>query len=445
MKTTNSTHARVLVLGLLSACQLPPDLLEVGDEESESESTSIGESSETTETGHTGDTGDTGDPELGECVLQGSDLDGAPTPESDFSLPDCEVVCAEGWGHDVPWLESEWTEEPVDVSSSVTRGALAITRDDYVTMTLSGPNLHLHRYWFEPQGGDFGGTLSTEPIDGEVLGYGVDVDDGIHYYLWTDGVVQRLVAMAQEDVKIPQEVIFDIELGPHYGSNSTLDVLEDGVVIVLDGENARLLRADQMGNIVFDHVIPTIWKVDVSPSGNVIALANFTTINWADADGNYLGSHEVDQITALYGLVATDDTHVVFAGGEPTWNGMRGFLHEFGEMGPGWSRSYDRADAWCGGPATQERFTDIDQLADGTLVVTGVESLGHPYGDDIVDWSQPWVAHVSADGELLAYDRGLWLGRAIDVVADGDVAWVLLTQNNDYGTFGSPYVRKYAF
>ena len=52
---------------------------------------------------------------------------------------------------------------------------------------------------------------------------------------------------------------------------------------------------------------------------------------------------------------------------------------------------------------------------------------------------------MSADGEVLAYDRGLWDGRAVDVVTHDDVAYVMLTEDASIESFGVPYVRKYAF
>jgi hypothetical protein len=451
MKTTNFQHATVLVLGVLSACSLPPDLLEVGDEDSsgESESTDTGESTDTAESTDTDESTDTGGPEpapeLGECVLQGSDLQGEPEPDNEFQLPDCEVVCTEGWGHDVPWLESEWTRKPPpDGGEPSTRGALAITPDDRAAAVLSGPDAPLRTFRFEADGSQFSGSYSVDPIDGEVLGFGIDLDD-IHYYLWTDGAIQRLVALQGNG---HDDLVFEIELGPHHEYASTLDAVDDGVIVALDDGITRLLRFDQTGGLVFQQVIPPTTKIDISPSGDVLALANPATLSWADTQGNFLGSQPIDGVMSLLGLVAIDDMNVVFVGGETDPSpdgGTRAFLRAFGEMGPGWSHSYDRAELWCDAHATEERFTGVDQLADGTLVVVGDESLGDPYGDDIETWSQPWIAHVSADGEVLAVDRGLWLGRAIDVVARDNFAYVLLTEDLEDWAFGLPHIRKYAF
>jgi hypothetical protein len=459
MTTTNFRHASVLVLGVVCACQLPPDLLEAGNaDDSETSGDSDGDtSSDTSDTSSdTGDTSsDTGEPDDLECVLQGTNLDGGTDPE-DYMLPDpsdCEVICAQGWGHDVPLLESDWTSDiPLDYvfQEIPTRGALAIAADDRVVMLFSATDQY-HMHWLAADdGGQMQGTFGA-PI-GDLLDFGIDADEDISYSLWMDGEAQRLLATEGSF-----DEIFSLELSAQVTDRSRFAVLDDGVIVSLDdgdGNTSRLMRIDQAGTILFNQPVPLTLQIDVSPSGNVIALANFHAITWFDAQGDLLGEQGMSNVAGMLGLVAINDTNAVFSGSEfdPGFDGgvvhHRGAVRKYGAMGPGWAHTYDRADTWCvefDAHATEELLTGIVQLADATLVVTGIESLGHPYGNDIDTTSQPWVAHVSAAGDVLEFDRGFWQGRPVDVVARDNVAYVLLTTDGDSNSIGRPRVRKYSF
>jgi hypothetical protein len=463
MTTTNFRHASVLALGVVCACQLPPDLLEAGnadDSETSGDGDTTGESGDTfSDTGETtSDTSsDTGEPDPDdlECVLQGTNLDGGTDPE-DFLLPEpstCEVICAQGWGHDVPLLESEWTSDvPTNYvfQETPTRGALAIAADDRVVMVFSATD-QFQMGWLNAENGNYVQGHFEGPI-GELLDFGIDADEDISYSLWMDGETQRLRATQGSF-----DEIFSLELSSEFTSNSKLAVIEDGVYVSLvdgGGSSNRLLRIDQAGNILFDKPIPVTLQIDVSPSGDVIALGNFGAITWTDAQGNFLGEQGFGDVAGMLGLVAINDTNAVFSGTqyEPGFDGgvvrHRGALRKYGAQGLGWAQSYDRADTWChdlGAVATEELLTGVVQLADGTLVVTGMESLGHPYSNDKFEASQPWVAHVSATGEMLEFDRGFWIGRPVDIVARDNDAYVLLTTDGDFGSVEWPRVRKYSF
>jgi hypothetical protein len=464
MTTTNFRHASVLLLGVVCACQLPPDLLEAGnaddsDTSGEGDTSGDGDTTgdgETSDTGDTSsDTGDTGDPDDLECVLQGTNLDGGTDPE-DYLLPNpstCEVICAQGWGHDVPLLESEWTSDvPMNYvwQETPTRGALAIAADERVVMVFSATD-QFQMGWLNAENGNYVQGHFEGPI-GELLDFGIDADEDISYSLWMDGETQRLRATQGNF-----DEIFSLELSSQVTDRSRFAVLDDGVIVSLDdggGNTSRLMRIDQAGTILFNQPVPLTLQIDVSPSGNVIALANFHAITWFDAQGDWLGEQGMSNVAGMLGLVAINDTNAVFSGSEfePGFDGgvvhHRGAVRKYGAMGPGWAHTYDRADTWCvefDAHATEELLTGIVQLADATLVVTGIESLGHPYGNDIDTTSQPWVAHVSAAGDVLEFDRGFWQGRPVDVVARDNVAYVLLTTDGDSNSIGWPRVRKYSF
>lgn len=437
MKTTNFSRAWAFALLVPCACELPPDLLEAG---SLGDSTDEGTAHDDG-TDDDGGTSETGDPELEdpECVVQGTNPSGEPEPD-DFDFPECDVTCAEGWGHDVPLLESEWTEEPNSLNGEEpTRGAVGISADDRPLMVFSGPNLNHQLHALSPEG-EYESSVSASWVAGEVLDFDTDPDLPYYYFVWTDGTNQQLTASHDDGWW------FDMELGPH-ALGSSLAAVEGGVVIALQGEQPRLLHIDKTGTILLDQPIGEVSKIDVSPSGDVIALASPKMLGLANMQGAYLGGHAIDGVSEVRGLIAIDDTHVVFAGGESDQAGdLRASLRAFNAMGPSWARSYDRASAWCNEGTTEELFTAVDQLGDGTLIVVGVETIGHGFPSEGINTpTQPWVAHVSADGEVLAYDRGFWQGSALDVVARDDVAYVLLTEEGWVGGIGEPYIRKYAF
>jgi hypothetical protein len=458
MMTTNVRL--VLVLGVSCGCQLRPDLLEAGSAD-ESDTSGDGDTSGDDDTDTTGDGGETtgetgeGEPDDLECVLQGTNIDGGTDPE-DFLLPDpstCEVICAQGWGHDAPLLESEWTSDAPPsylYQETPTRGALAIAADERVVLLFSAPDA-MQMHWLNAETGHYMQGHFEGPI-GELLDFGMDADEDIAYSLWMDGETQRLRATQGSF-----DEIFSLELSSQFADRSRLAVIEDGVYVSLDdgsGTADRLLRIDQAGTVLFDKPIPVAFQMDVSPSGNVIAMANFQAITWTDAQGNFLGEQGYGDLAGILGLVAINDTNAVFSGSqyEPGFEGgdvrHRGALRKYGSQGLGWARDYDRADTWCDeldAVATEELLTGVVQLADGTLVVAGMESLGSPYSNDKFEASQPWVAHVSAAGEMLEFDRGFWIGRPVDIVARDNDAYVLLTTGGDFQTVEWPRVRKYSF
>jgi hypothetical protein len=96
---------------------------------------------------------------------------------------------------------------------------------------------------------------------------------------------------------------------------------------------------------------------------------------------------------------------------------------------------------------TGEFLVDVTRLPDDTLVVVGSENFD-VHG---VVGTHPWVAHVSPGGDLLASDRGLWDGHAIDAVAGPDGSVFVLIGDGAPDTCGGPCkninegfaVRKY--
>ncbi|HLT35691.1 MAG TPA: hypothetical protein VK034_05380, partial [Enhygromyxa sp.] len=109
---------------------------------------------------------------------------------------------------------------------------------------------------------------------------------------------------------------------------------------------------------------------------------------------------------------------------------------------------YDRALSWCPernrgqSIATEETFIDLARLADGSLLIVGRETGNHL--DNNYSWSeQPIVIHASAEGEVLATDRGFWRGEAVAAAADDDGSAYVLMYAYD-GSDQQLHVRKYA-
>ena len=192
--------------------------------------------------------------------------------------------------------------------------------------------------------------------------------------------------------------------------------------------------------------IPITWQVAVSPSGDTVALANLTTISWTDFGlfPSWTSMQGVADVLVMLGLVAIDDQRVVSVGAAKNWDedgSVHAYVKQIGPMGLDWEHRYDRALSWCPQAiATEEVFITPVQLTDGSLLVVGRDASSNGNDSGI---PQPFVVHVSAQGEVLGTDRGFWHGEAVTAAAGADgAAYVLLYE---YGGSGQQlHVRKYA-
>jgi hypothetical protein len=437
MKTKTMTITKWSVLALAAsvlACELPLDQLEVGDE--------MDGADEGTGTDSSGDGDGDGDGDgeaLLECIEQGTNLAGGDEP-IDFPLPECEVVCASGWGHDVAPLANEWTLEQVDPIIGYTHLEAMPTGE--LVAVIAHVNEAARLVWVSPDG-ELLDELTQPAINNEVWGVAI-TDDGNIVALSRQANMAVATALSSKG-----EHLWTVELGAYGGSTSVLAALGSGVVVALNStmvpDDGDLLYVDSNGVVMELGSIPPTEEIAVSPSGNTVVIASSTTLSWMDVElfPSGTSTQGVVDVSHVAGLVALDDERVVIAGDAENLNeggSSHAFVEQIGPMGLEWEGRYDRALEWCADetddqtPSTVEHMMDVERLADGSLFVVGAESAGGLH--------QPWVGHVSAQGEVLATDRGFWSGAAATVTSSQGAAYVLLLEF-DEGSQTHTYLRKY--
>ncbi|MFO7565932.1 MAG: hypothetical protein R6X02_25035 [Enhygromyxa sp.] len=387
-----------------------------------------------------------------ECLI-GTELDAVGVTRSSWD-PQCEVTCAEGWGHDGAQLPIAWTatvpphEGPL--SLPVALGLLENGR--LVVASISSPSISL--LFLEPDGLNIGGfdveeigsTISGVEIDSHVLyiahGHGqgtielraVDLDS--QQTLWSQTFAGE---WASTPARAGDKIAFVLTTGQE-------DVTKELVVLDLDGQ-VQWTR-------------PTIGAangVALSPSGDRLAVSGDATRIYAANDGELLDEFVHGFVGGFYSQTATfvDEDRVITVGSGIEIERLDGWLAGDSLSGDvSWERTYNRATSWCPDPeddewsaSTAEWLVAVATLADGSLVAAGSENFegGGVFG------SHPWVARFSAEGEFLGSDRGLWAGYAIDTVAgpDGSVFVLMVDKLLTLSEDGPPQesrgfaVRKY--
>jgi hypothetical protein len=453
MKTVTMTISKWSVLGLAAsvlACELPLYQLEAGNAMDGSEE-DTGMDSSGDDDGGDGD-GD-GAASL-ECVEQGTNLAGGDEP-IDFPLPECEVVCASGWGHGAAPLANEWTLDLEHTGLNTGFTYLEATPTGELVAVIGHADAAARLVWVSSEG-ELQAELTQPAIGGDVWSVAI-TDDGNMFVIWRDFDTQSLTALSSSG-----DALWTVELGSYSGQDSVLAALGLGVVVALNGasgpDESELVLVDSNGDVSGMGSIPFASEIAVSPSGNTVVYANRTSISWTDFELFPTGTSTqgVAGVHLLFGLVALDDERVASVGVSRNWDdagSIHAYVKQIGPMGLEWESTYDRASSWCPeqneGQAspTQEQLYDVEQLADGSLLVVGAANGGYGNGRDLgqpgsEQLLQPWVGHVSAQGDVLATDRGFWHGQAAAVASTQDAAYVLLFEF-DEASQQHIYLRKY--
>lgn len=415
---------------MMCGCQLGVELLESSDE--------ADDTGEDIENGDGGDGDGDGGAPSDECIVQGTNLGGGSDPAP---LPQCEVECATGWGHGVAPLANEWTLDLQHEGENTGFTHLRQLPNDDLLAMIGWFDAPARLVWISPTG-ELLDELTQPAIDGDL--WSVDVDaSGTIYAIWADDGMQSLTALASDG-----QELWTNQLGPHLANHSVLAALDSGVMVALNPadplEASQLLKVSSGGGVKSMGAIPLTWQIAVSPSGNTVAVANTTTIRWTDFGlfPTWTASQGVADAQSVLGLAALDDQRVASVGTSLNWDedgSLHGYVKQIGPMGLEWESRYDRATAWCGDTTdpTEETLIGVTLLADGSLLVVGSETGG-------LQTEQPVVFHVSAEGEVLASDRGYWQGQAAAAVADSDGSAYVLMLAFDDASNQQLYIRKYA-
>ncbi|MFV8754003.1 hypothetical protein ACNOYE_25950 [Nannocystaceae bacterium ST9] len=430
----NSTKWMMSLCLVSSAgCQPGLDSLEAGDEFGDSAS---GESADETETENGGE-GSL------EC-LAGTDLAGEPGLAF---VPPCTVECAEPLG--IPQLAIEWTRE-LDLEVSESDRLVSLDQDTLVVGRSASPESG------EPHASLVLLSAATgEPLESvELIGIDQvhDLERGPEGELamtWTSGGADWAGV-----VSLAGEIEWSHSLGGLVDLPSQVRWTEDGLAALHPQD--ELVRFDAQGSELGRFDVEG-WAFDPSASGFVVMGYSLA---WYDQAGNELGSESAgldflvdvrargSQGALAIGIWFPEQSLV------PTDALLAGYEVDLAD--PSWRMIHRRSDAWCAQeseePRTAEGYAALALLDDERVILAGYESVGYPLYEDPgfdgepVDRPEQPIVDLVGLGEgsanVLARDRGLWLGSVVDVAVDGPFAYALTTYEQTTST--TLVVRKYA-
>lgn len=439
---TQAQQRQPLTLCLVFAVAVPGCLLKVGDLEAGLDDESSAESPDSgTDDGNPTENGESND-----CLI-GTQLSTVGIEQS-IMEPQCEVVCAAGWGHGGDQLPIAWTtnvtaNSPGDKFFPHALGSL----DNGHAVVAIEMDQSLELLFFDPQGQPDGpyavpniGSLTHDAeFDGEVLyathGNGdgnvmlsaFDIDS--QQQLWTQAFVG---GYARAPARAPANLAF--LLAPSEDGDASAE--RELVMLDLDGNHQWTQPTlDAAGSIAF------------SPSGDRIAVAAERIRVYATNDGALVDEFEhgvLPNLTTGTVEFITEDRLVTVGAGYTT-NPLQGWLSSDSLSGQGdWEQVYNRASAWCPDSsddwATGEWFLDVTRLADGSVLAVGHE--GYKQQDEFR--SQPRIVQFTGAGQFLAGDRVLWDGIAtLAIAGPDDSALVVLLDDVESNELQGFSLRKY--
>jgi hypothetical protein len=412
-----------------SSCLLKVEGLDAGldEDDSAAEQPTTGEEAEEGD----GD-GDENSNDPLECLI-GTEPNAIGVAQSMWD-PQCEVLCADGWGHDGEQLPIAWTLSVTTPNPGTAYQAQAlglIENGDVVVAVDLDEGLELQ--FFDPDSQMGYGGYEVEGIGSTV--FGAEVDGNTLYVTHSDEL--GAIELSVIDIASQQE-LWDISAtgtwasAPSGGGGKVAFILTDEQI---PSQEFFVVGPDEqaLNNVIaFDHAT----SVAISSSGSRFAIAGDVTRVYSLETGDWLDEFTHDSFAALFpnAMAFVGEDRLVTAGAGFEHDRFEGWLSGDSLAGDDeWERVYNRATAWCPEPeddqwsaATAEWLVGVAVLADDSLIVVGSEQ----YEGGGESGSHPWVAHISADGELLARDRGLWDGHAKDVIAGPDgSAYVVVADN----------------
>jgi hypothetical protein len=425
-----AASALMLSTATLAGCLLKPGDLEAGLDEDDAE-TSDGDA----ETG--------GDPAASECLL-GTELDTLGVELSSW-VPNCEVTCGTGWGHDGQPLPIEWTVElfaDVQDPTLTPRGLAPLPNGQVVAAASNGSGVELNAIDLD---GQIVWTRSIEHFGGEF--YEVAIDAQTIYLTHSAGENSVLSAFGLDG-----ELRWSASLGAV--TPTGLAVSSAGIAIPLrsnvDLGPTELALRDLSGALTWTTDTSTYGgSVDFSPSAELLAVdgGNGDLTIHSSVDGSVVVEipYEGNPYLSVQSVVFIDEATTVRVGVTIEEHAFDGWASYQPLAGEAWVHTYNRATAWCPPPdpqdtyATGDMFGDVARLSDGTFVVVGSEIFN---SEDIVG-SHPFVGRFTVTGEFLGSSRGLWDGYASDVVAGADGSALVLVLDRSVPGDEILRLRKY--
>jgi hypothetical protein len=434
---------RLSCASLLACCVLACET--AGGEDSQgSESTALGsDTSGESSTDTSGDGDGDGD---GDDCLQASDRAGLSVG-LELGSDDCEIVCEGGWGHPTTSLAIDWVLE-LDEADDSLDGVGLLPGPDELTLSVGWRAVQPVRIDAITQAGQVAWTLEPAFVE-HIVQRAAIADDGTIYLSHFEYDLMTFV---------PVVTVTALTLdGQHLWTTQTSGLAAEDLVVTPDGVAllvSTFARAipRELHFLTPDGVVA--WTVPASvdaviaaaPDGT-IALADPEHIEIFDPNGASIAEEPITAIDELLGLQHVQDARFALVGSlgaadAPTSARNAAFgLHELG--GIGWVSAYSDSRVWCDEVQTgvsDELFSDIVPLPDGTFVLAGIEHrLGTGWAP--LPSKHALVARLDADAQLIAVDRGAWEGvpRTPIVGADGS----MLVMINHASSPRSYQIRKY--
>lgn len=408
----------------LAACVIEPGVLE-GDTEGAS----------TDEVGDAGDAEQDGAAELADCVTHATNPQGGSDP-GEFPVDSCPIVCDEGWGHAPTQLEIAWTktfEHETPGEFYIPIGMLA--REDGVLIASRHGDAGTELMWLDALG-EVEATRLVEGAPG-VLGAVSGNAERIHLgYVESD-------ALALAALDASGELLWTRQLAEHVVHVSVATRPEGGVIATTSDVTAGSVHAlDRDGELEWSVDLVGPRSVALAPSGRI--AVGGASLTYLSPDAQTAQKLEFANHPFLgWSLSFIDEDHLLGVGFDQSIDATM-FIHESGSLLPTTLQTYNRGFASCRTSETYEWFASALVLADGTLLVGGLEQGPDLQGDAN---TQPIVMHLDSQGQFLASDRGLWFGQANALASDASgAAYAALTigsNSNVSEPISGFHVRKY--
>lgn len=408
----------------LAACVIDPGVLE-GDAEGASAD----------EVGDAGDAEQDGEAELADCVTHATNPQGGSDP-GEFPVDSCPIVCDEGWGHAPNQLEIAWTktfEHETPGEFYIPIGMLP--RDEGVMIASRHGDAGTELMWVDA----LGEVEAKQLVEGApgVLGAVSGNAERIHLgYVESD-------ALALAALDASGELLWTRQLADDVDHISVATRPDGGVVATTSDLITGSVHAlDAAGELEWSVDLSNPRSVALAPSGRIAVGGD--SLTYLSPDAQFAEKLEFANHPFLgWSLHFIDEDRLLGVGFDQSFDATS-YIHEAGNELPNTLHTYNRGFASCRGTETWEWFASALVLADGTLLIGGLEQGPDLDGDAN---NQPIVMHLDSQGQFLASDRGLWFGQANALASDASGAAYAALTIGSYSNTNQPisgfHLRKY--
>jgi hypothetical protein len=377
------------------------------------------------------------------CLTQGSQPLSPDPPQGPFPADPGEVVCGSGWGHGSPTPSFDWSVELDTLSGR-----------QFFSLTPDAEQLII--------------SNSYQAFGGEVLRYDAETGAPIDVFDVSDvfyrpGAIAALdhdrwiVAGMGDGGDYDDEyetLVVEMQLGAVVWKNvlsysdiggENLRLAANGDILLANGNNFSPLRVDrlspdgaQLWSWTYALNVPTRPHVTEASDGSVI-VSGSTHVLVFDGGGTLQEELTPLRFRHMAATAIGDDLLLVGNGHlavDPNFTWLEAARWSRSNAELEWSREHRRALSWNGSTNLYNAIHAVEPHPCGGFVVAGSLAVDSPSCN-----SQPWVAALDDDGEIIWADRIHRCGGrpALAVSPAGDV-WLL----TNFVTGTRPLLRRYS-